>query len=426
MPAASRRVFLFLQGPASPFMERVAVRLEAMGHAARRINISFGDRLFWRRPGAVHFRGSIEEWPSFLAAYCTQEGVTDIVLLGDCRPHHIEAIRHARERGIGVFVTELGYLRPDWVTIERDGMTTFSHFPRDPESIRALAATVPEPDLAVRYTSDFGTMVRWDVAYNLANVFLSPLFHPYYKWHAIRHPLAEYAGWIRKFVRAPRTRRRTGRDYAALMGSGAPFYVFPLQLATDYQIRAHSRFRDLETVVRLVVSSFAAHAPAEARLAVKVHPLDNGLIPWGKVLAGAAAACGVEGRVTFLEGGNLNSMLKAARGCVTVNSTTGITALRFDCPVVALGNAIYDVPGLTHQGPLDTFWTEAERPDSRLRDAFIRALVGATQVKGGYYNAEAIEAAAEAVAEKLTGGLLELRRTAPQDRDAVLGPRAAE
>ena len=52
-----RRSFLFLQGPLSPLYARVADRLEAAGHAVSRINLSIGDRMHWRRAGAVDFRG---------------------------------------------------------------------------------------------------------------------------------------------------------------------------------------------------------------------------------------------------------------------------------------------------------------------------------------------------------------------------------
>jgi capsular polysaccharide export protein len=44
-----------------------------------------------------------------------------------------------------VICTELGYLRPDWLTVEYDGMSTYSRFPRDPSAIRELARQFPEP-----------------------------------------------------------------------------------------------------------------------------------------------------------------------------------------------------------------------------------------------------------------------------------------
>src|SRR5918997_5947822 len=147
MPTTPRRRFLFLQGPISPFFAEVAAGLRALGHAAHRINLCLGDRLFWRGPGAVDYRGRAGDWPAFVGAFLDRHGISDLVLLGEQRPLHRAAIAEARARGVSVAVTDLGYLRPDWVALERDGMGAESRFPREPAAIRALAARCPEHDL---------------------------------------------------------------------------------------------------------------------------------------------------------------------------------------------------------------------------------------------------------------------------------------
>jgi len=63
----SERVFLFLQGPNCPFFTEIADRLEQLGHRCLRINLCFGDWLFWRRQGAINYRGSFSNWEPFLA-----------------------------------------------------------------------------------------------------------------------------------------------------------------------------------------------------------------------------------------------------------------------------------------------------------------------------------------------------------------------
>src|SRR3712207_543028 len=105
------RRFLFLQGPISPFFEEVAAGLRALGHAAHRINLCLGDRLFWRGPGAMDFRGRAQEWPAFIRDFLDRHEITDMVLLGEQRPLHRAAAAAARERGVSVAVTDFGYLR---------------------------------------------------------------------------------------------------------------------------------------------------------------------------------------------------------------------------------------------------------------------------------------------------------------------------
>ena len=48
--APQPRSFLFLQGPISNFFDRLGRALIARGHRVHRINLHFGDQLFWRLP----------------------------------------------------------------------------------------------------------------------------------------------------------------------------------------------------------------------------------------------------------------------------------------------------------------------------------------------------------------------------------------
>src|SRR5215211_7165378 len=167
---AGPRSFLFLQGPISNFFDCLARALIARGHRVHRVNLHYGDRLFWRLP-AIDYRGRLEDWRDFVADLLERHQVTDLVLHGDRRPYHIIAAEEARARGIAVIATDLGYVRPDWITLEYDGMTTYSRFPRDPEVIRELAAELPAPELEQRFHTPFWLIATLDIAYNIGLVF---------------------------------------------------------------------------------------------------------------------------------------------------------------------------------------------------------------------------------------------------------------
>ena len=127
--------------------------------------------------------------------------------------------------------------------------------------------------------------------------------------------------------------------------------------------------------MREIIASFArSGSPPE--LVFIAHPLHNGLIAWDRVIARLAREFGIADRVHSLPGGTPPELLRNAAGVVTINSTIGITALHAGIPVKALGNAIFDVPGLAFQAPLDRFWDAPTPPDPDLMAAFLSALVG--------------------------------------------------
>ncbi len=394
----SARSFLFLQGPQSFFLERVARALLARGHAVHRINLNLGDRLFWRLP-ATDFRGTPEEWPEFITMTIEEKRVTDLILLGDRRYYHLAAAEAARARGATVWATDLGYLRPGWLTLEQDGLTGASHFPRDPAAIRVLAESFPEPDFTPVADPPFHQLALRDIAYNTAAVLGRP-FYPHYRRHGVHHPFAEYAAWVKNAPRRLMARRKTVAAKMRLAVQPRGYFLFPLQLATDFQLRAHSPFADARDAVRLVLRSFAARGGGR-RLAVVAHPLDEGLIPWRRLTAGHRD-------VVFLEGGVTAALLAGAAGVVTVNSTIGMTALRLGIPVKTLGTAIYDIAGLTYPGDLADFWRDPRPPDPEFAAAFLRALIGATQIKGGYHTRAAQDRALPAFVARLESGPLPL------------------
>ena len=399
------RTFLFLQGPASPFFRLVADRLENERVRVERINFCLGDMVFWWPRKGTLFRGKKSEWPSYLEAFIGHHAVTDVVMLGDGRDYHAAAAEIGQACGIRVHIIEHGYLRPDWLTVEPDGMSAHSRFPQEPAAIRALASGVPPVARGGLFRSSFLTYALYDLAYHIPNVLLGPLLHRHYRTHGAVHPVIEYSGWIRKGLTAPRRRKEAAQTISASIklpdGSDARFFLFPLQLPGDYQIIRHSPGGDLFAIANAVIASFAMNAPVSTRLLFKVHPIDNGLSRWPERINDAAALLGIGDRVFVADGGDTDALIKRAEGVVTVNSTVGLTALGFGRPVIALGSAIYDVEGLTSQAALADFWRQPPLPDPDLFDAFMRALSATTQVRGGFIGRDALNAGADNVAARL-------------------------
>jgi capsular polysaccharide export protein len=415
---SNQRSFLFLQGMATQFFARLGAALAKKGHDVHRINFNGGDKLFWMRPGAVDFRGDLKVWPQFLEERLTAWGITDIILFGDCRPLHREAVRVASLRGVQVFVVDEGYIRPNWVTMELGGVNGNSPLPRDPDWYRNAANDTPAWNGGLPAPGSFQRRAVEDVLYNVAAVSLWWRF-PGYRTHRPWHPFYEYAGWIRRFARKPTAKRRTSRAMKDILASESPFYLFPLQLDCDSQIRQHSPFGRIAPSIDYVIRSFAQHAPADTALVIKEHPLDNCLRDWRTLVAQVAANAGVEDRVFYIEGGDLEAMLAKSRSVVTVNSTVGLIALARGRAVKTLGDAVYDMPELTFQPPLDRFWTEAAPPDHALFDCFRRVVAARTQVNGGFFSKAGLELA-------VAGSLVALENAVRDRKVSTVAVRVAE
>ena len=417
--AFPQRRFLFLQGVPGAFLHSLGQALNGRGHGVLRVNFNGGDRLSWPSLPAVDFTGRSSEWQAFLQRLVFDFAPTDLILHGDCRPLHKTAIELAERRGITVHVFEEGYLRPDWITLEVGGVNGYSRLPRGVAAYHVAADLLPAQP-AVRHVPPSVRMRARDcIVYGAGCVALRPLF-PRYATHRGWSLPHEALGWIKRTARAPLARRRSEAAVRRVFAASGGFFVLPIQMDNDSQILCHSDIGGMMHAIRLVIGSFARHAPKDAMLAVKEHPLDNGVIDWRGAARMAAEDAGITDRVVLIEDCDLQVLLDRTRGMVTVNSTAATFALASCVPVIALGRSVYDLPGLTHQDSLQTFWRQPTPPDSELFDAFRRVLAHACLLDGDFFTREGV---ARAVAGAIPR--IEVPRDAASRIDDLVGQAVA-
>lgn len=372
-----------LQGHPSRFWRELAEGLQADGHRVLKVHFGLADAVFWGRRPAIHYRGRFGRWRDFVSDLMRREGVTDVLYYADRLPYHAVALEEAKQQHVRAWAIENGYLRPDWLTMERDGMGALSRFPKDRAEIAALASGAPEPDMKVRYRHSFPVEAFNEVTFGLLQSFGRPLY-PFHVSDRPVWPALDYLSWLPELVLSRRRARDADRILRKLNAEGTPFNLVPLQLEADYQIRASSPYLRLIDFVDEIMGSFASHAPRDRHVVFKVHPLDNGLGRWFTRLPALARRHGVEDRIHVIRGGDLGKLISASRGVVLVNSTVGLHALRARIPVCAMGSAIFDVPGLTHQDGLHAFWGRPAPVDRDFFNTFVRAL-STIQVKGSFF-----------------------------------------
>ena len=105
---------MLLQGPHGPFFNQLGQLLDQTGAKAWRVGFNGGDAFFWcDKARFIAHTDSLEAWPETLSKIIAEKSITDIVLYGDTRPLHAEAIKLAKGLGLrplakiqGVFASQ--------------------------------------------------------------------------------------------------------------------------------------------------------------------------------------------------------------------------------------------------------------------------------------------------------------------------------
>lgn len=386
----NKRSFLFLQGVASPFFDRLASAIRSADAQTCRVVFCGGDALFHRHGDIRRFTGKVEELDEYYAGLFDELKVSDIVLFGDTRPVHIPAITLAKKLGIEVHVYEEGYLRPDWVTLDSGGVNAYSPLAnKDPNYFRQRAKEVPSGVGSNKTGYSQWIRLFHDLRYNTARISDSFRFSNYER-HRLDHPIKEYLGWVRRYPVLIPLSWHAKYQVKKLIDDNVNYYVYPLQLAGDSQIRVHSPFLDVNQATVEILHSFAKHAPKNTKIIVKNHPLDTGVSKCRKITRQVSRELGIEERVVFIDGGHLPTLFQNALATVVINSTTGMSSLFHGCPTITLGKALYNMPGLTFQRGLDEFWRRSKKGDEKLYRDFRDVVVNDTQINGNFYTSQGI------------------------------------
>ncbi|MEI4231908.1 capsule biosynthesis protein [Roseovarius sp. D22-M7] len=388
-PNGADRAFLFLQGPHGPFFHQLGRMLRRTRAQVWRVGFNAGDRAFWPEgDGYIAFRRDLADWPASLRRIIAEKAITDIVLYGDTRPVHAQAVEIARAAGLTVHVFEEGYMRPYWVTYERGGSNGHSALmdidvPRMQAALDRSNADTPLPP------ASWGDMRQ--------HIFYGALYHgvvlalnhgyPRFRPHRALSVGQEFSLYLRRLMLMPF--QAAGRRLATrrIRRGGFPYHVALLQLEHDAAIQAHSPFATTAEFLEKVIDGFARGAPAHHHLVVKAHPLEDGRAPIRATLRRLIRAHGLRGRVHYLRGGKLARLLDEARSAVTVNSTAGQQALWRGIPMRCFGQAVYAKPQLVSDAPLPAFFSSAGRPDRHAYADYRRFLLATSQIAGGFYSA---------------------------------------
>ncbi|QFS83839.1 capsule biosynthesis protein [Roseivivax sp. THAF197b] len=384
-----QRVFLFLQGPHGPFFNRLGKMLRKTGAEVWRVGFNAGDRAFWFHPRTyLPFRGRIEDWPETFRTLVAEKRVTDIVLYGDVRQIHAEAVAEARAQGLTVHVFEEGYMRPYWVTYERGGSNGHSRLMQMSVSDMqaALALSDMEAPLPPAHWGDMRQHIFYGALYHWFVMFRNGDYRNF-KPHRSVPVTKEFLLYLRRLLLMPFSWLERVIETARIRYGGFPYHLALLQLEHDSSFQRHSPFESMPDFLKLVIEGFAKGAPGHHHLVFKAHPLEDGRVPVRRTIRALAREHGISDRVHYVRGGKLAQLLNDARTAVTVNSTAAQQVLWRGIPLKVFGDAVYAKPEFVSTQPLPEFFVQPTRPDNRAYKDYRRYLLETSQLPGGFYSA---------------------------------------
>ncbi len=389
MVTGADRRFLFLQGPHGPFFKRLARMLRAAGAEVWRVGFNAGDAAFWPDRGSyIAYQDPPCAWPDRFRDIVTEKGITDIVLYGDTRRIHADAVDVARDLGLTVHVLEEGYLRPYWITYERDGSNGNSalmdlSIPQMRQMLADAELDIPE---APAHWGDMRHHVFYGAVYH-GFLLLANRAYRNFRPHRAQSVMEEFRLYLKRLLLMPFLWADRVVATQRIKHGGFPYHLALLQLEHDSSFQSHSPFATMTEFLELVIEGFARGAPTHHHLVFKAHPLEDGRAPLRREIKRLAAEHDAGDRVHYVRGGKLAQLLDHARSAVTVNSTAAQQALWRGLPLKAFGQAVYAKPEFVSTQPLTDFFARPARPDARAYRDYRHFLLETSQIAGGFYSA---------------------------------------
>lgn len=362
----SHQRFLLLQSPVGHFFQALRDFLTKQHKCVYKINLNGGDEHYFPPVDrfVIAYQGQVEEWREYLSNFLQKHAIEAVVVFGDCRVYHRIAKALCDELGIAFYVFEEGYFRPYFITLEKDGVNDHSPLPRDASY---FLNQVPLLEKSVQQLGKtFQKGMAQSIVYYIAMYRHRHRF-PHYQHHRMTSLWGYSFNWVRGFFRKLAYWYRE-KCFAKKVRCPdfPPFFLVTLQTYNDCQLIHHSHYQSVESYLKEILENFRLNAPENTYLIIKHHPMDRGFKHYQAFIHTCIKNTLIEKRVFYVFDVNLPLLLHRAKGVVTLNSTSGLSALIHGKPTILLGRANYDFKGMTYQGELSQFWRNPEPPSNKL------------------------------------------------------------
>ncbi|WP_386696497.1 capsule biosynthesis protein [Lonepinella sp. MS14436] len=381
---------LLLQGPIGSFFYDLATYLHNKQKNVFKINLNAGDEYFFPENDSFHttaYRDTIENFQNFLSQYISYHQIDSLVCFGDNRSYHIMAKILAEQFKLNFWVFEEGYFRPHYVTLEKMGVNAYSLIPKNAQFFLEKISNLTAPPEVESSAKGFSTLAKIAICYYV-NTWYYRKKYPDYQHHRSLSIRFYARSWLWSGIKRAWYYIKDFRfKHFVENGKFGDFYIVPLQVYNDSQVKVHSDYFGVKEFLLDVLDSFLLFAPKHLTLIIKHHPMDRGFTDYTHIINTYIHRYPqLKRRLFYVHDVPMPVFLRHGKGMITLNSTCGVSALLHNMPVLTLGRANYDFAGLTYQGDLKSFWHNLQPPNPKVFEAFRLYHLNKTQINGSFYN----------------------------------------
>ncbi|WP_288239824.1 hypothetical protein [uncultured Prochlorococcus sp.] len=376
---------LLLVGPIGTFFSRLSNYFERNNIENYKIIFPLYEYGF-PKSRIIKYSDDITFFREFLRRVISNKKINHIFMYGNVLSPHRQAldlVKELNKEGINIntHIFELGYLRPNFVTLETKGINYSSGFIRNKEFYLNQDEYESFP-IAIKY-SRLRIRKIWKAItflnHSFKNYKIVEFEHklqpkPSYLWFQIKGLLLKYYYRVSEY-----TIKKNSFDVN-------PFFIVILQVSTDSQIKIGSEIKDNKKFIYKVIKDFARAKLQNINLVIKHHPRDRGYNNYNNEIKQFAKEFGISKNVFYIHDYFLSKIFQNPRckGTVLINSTVGYQSLYHSIPVKALGITPYNLEGLSYQKSLTSFFLNPKKVDHLLFNKFYKYILENSQINGNF------------------------------------------
>jgi len=376
---------LLLQSPIGNFFNELADFLSVSNNKVFSLILNGGDLFYSNNKRKVIYTDSIDNFSNFILDFFRLRNIKYIFLFGDTRLYHEKAIKIAKTLGIVVYVFEEGYLRPHFVTLEKNGVNNLSTYFKNIDLSKLNYSEdyseIINKDNKLKYVfriTIFKTFIYYLMLFLYSFKFKNYIHH---REKSLYYNIKYFIKGSFKYIYFKYIESNKIKSFC----NNNTFFFVPLQLDFDSQVQKHSKYDNIEEFLDEIIKSFKLNSLQNDKLLIKLHPYSLGYKDYELFLNKLVAKYDLKERVFYIRTGDVGFIIKKSKGVVTINSTVGLSTLYHKKPLKIMGDSIYDIIDISDNKHIDMFWKEPCVGNFKLIENFLLEIFYKSQFKGSFY-----------------------------------------